>query len=79
MYGSRKIMTSGLMLAIACACGGGPNAELTAQPGGAWLVHRHALHGIAPWSDPEAVSTTPRMIIYFRPEFTRPQAWLSNP
>lgn len=52
--------------------------ELTAQPGEAWLVHRHALHGIAPWSDAETASATPRTIIYFRPEFSYPQAWLSE-
>jgi hypothetical protein len=30
-------MTTGLILAIACACGGGPNAELTAQPGNVYV------------------------------------------
>jgi hypothetical protein len=50
--------------------------EITAQPGEAWLVHRHALHGIAPWSGP--VSARPRTIVYFRPEFRSPQAWLSE-
>lgn len=43
---------------------------LPAQPGEALLVHRLALHGVAPWQ--EGVDTEPegRMIAYFRPEFS---------
>ncbi|MEO0822612.1 MAG: hypothetical protein AAF074_19565 [Pseudomonadota bacterium] len=44
-----------------------PRIALTAPPGGAYLVHRLALHGMAPW--PEGVAGAPaRMIAYFRPE-----------
>ncbi len=49
--------------------------EISAKPGEAWLVHRHTLHGIAPWSGPD---TGPRMIVYFRPEFGSAQAWLTD-
>ncbi|MEM9972750.1 MAG: hypothetical protein AAF771_01120 [Pseudomonadota bacterium] len=39
---------------------------LLCRPGEAYLVHRHTLHGIAPWAGgPDA---TPRIIAYFRPE-----------
>lgn len=39
-----------------------------AQPGEAYVVHRLALHGVAPWG--EGVKTGPdgRMIAYFRPD-----------
>jgi len=39
-----------------------------ASPGEAYLVHRHALHGVAPW-DPDAEAPKEgRIIAYFRPE-----------
>ena len=53
--------------------------EVSAAPGEAYLVHRLALHGVAPWS-PHAKSTADgRMIVYFRPETGGPEAWLSAP
>lgn len=36
-----------------------------ARPGESYLVHRLALHGVAPWDGPE---TEPRAIAYFRPD-----------
>ena len=39
--------------------------KLPVQPGDAVLVHRLALHGIAPWAAPDE---GPRIMIYFRPE-----------
>ncbi|WP_238366729.1 hypothetical protein [Mesobacterium pallidum] len=39
--------------------------EVTARPGEAYVVHRLALHGVAPWTGPQAEG---RMIAYFRPE-----------
>ncbi|MEL7174696.1 MAG: hypothetical protein AAFN05_17235 [Pseudomonadota bacterium] len=44
---------------------GCPRVEVSAALGGAYLVHRLALHGVAPWSGPE---TEPRAIAYFRPD-----------
>ena len=38
---------------------------VTAQPGEAILLHRLALHGMAPWT---SASKAPRIIAYFRPE-----------
>jgi hypothetical protein len=52
--------------------------ELAAQPGEAYLLHRLALHGIAPWSAPISDSRDGRMIVYFRPETEATQAWLTD-
>ncbi len=51
--------------------------EVTAKPGEAYLVHRHALHGIAPWTKPDSDGAAARMIVYFRPESRSPAAWLT--
>jgi hypothetical protein len=53
--------------------------ELPAGPGEAVLLHRHLLHGVAPWAEGAAGSDAGRMIAYFRPEFSRPADWLSAP
>lgn len=42
-----------------------PRVELTARPGEAYLVHRLALHGVAPWTAPADAPS--RTIAYFRP------------
>ena len=44
--------------------------------GAAYMVHRHCLHGVAPWQSP---ATAPRTIAYFRPEFTDRALWVSAP
>lgn len=56
-----------------------PRREIWGRPGEAYVVHRLALHGMAPW--PEAVEGQPdgRMIAYFRPEHGGPEAWLNAP
>ena len=46
------------------------------RPGQAFLLHRFALHGTAPWTGPE---TDGRMIAFFRPEYSDPQDWLHAP
>lgn len=64
-------------------------ATITPQPvaldaGGAVLLHRHMLHGIAPWdaglqgaNDAAIPGLGPcRAMAYFRPQFAQPQAWL---
>lgn len=43
--------------------------EVPALPGEAVLLHRHTLHGIAPWEDGAIVDADGRAVIYFRPEF----------
>ena len=54
--------------------------EITAQPGEAYLVHRFALHGVAPWSARASAPPEGRMIAYFRPEFAPgTRDWLNRP
>jgi len=50
--------------------------EIVADPGEAYIVHRLALHGIAPWRSPAAADTDCRAICYFRPETSSPEDWL---
>ncbi len=49
---------------------------LHAAPGEAYLVHRHALHGVAPWQDGASAPDEGRAIAYFRPEITDRRNWL---
>lgn len=54
--------------------------EITASPGQAYLVHRFALHGVAPWADGASAPPEGRMIAYFRPELTSGRRdWLDLP
>jgi hypothetical protein len=56
-----------------------PRVPVTAPPGGAYLVHRLALHGVAPWTAPDG---PPRAIAYFRPDprpGEPPGWWLDAP
>lgn len=50
-------------------------------PGTAYLVHRLALHGVAPWQDGASVPPEGRMVAYFRPQFedVTSDAWLRLP
>lgn len=51
-----------------------------ARPGEAYMLHRLALHGMAPWGDNGGQD--PRMIAYFRPELwpgTAPDWWIRQP
>jgi len=54
---------------------------LVAPPGAAILVHRHALHGVAPWQEGAQAPPEGRMVAYFRPEFPDParRDWLDAP
>lgn len=53
--------------------------ELHATPGQAYLVHRLALHGVAPWADGAKAPPEGRMIAYFRPLLPGGAAqWLSS-
>lgn len=45
-----------------------PRIELPAKPGEAYLLHRHCLHGVAPWGANASAGPDGRMIAYFRPE-----------
>jgi len=53
--------------------------EIQAKPGQAYLVHRLALHGIAPWQSGADASEDGRMVCYFRPETGGAEEWLYRP
>jgi len=54
--------------------------ELSAQPGEAYLLHRHLLHGVAPWGEGASAGPDGRMIAYFRPECAGGVAeWIESP
>ena len=48
-------------------------------PGEAVLVHRHLVHGVAPWGEQASASPDGRMIAYIRPEFSTIGEWLDAP
>ncbi len=50
-----------------------------AVPGQAIVVHRHAIHGVAPWADDAKAPPEGRMVAYFRPHFADPADWLRQP
>lgn len=53
---------------------------LPARPGEAYIVHRLALHGVAPWQDGAIAPPEGRMIAYFRPELPAgSRDWLDLP
>jgi hypothetical protein len=52
--------------------------EICARPGESYLLHRLALHGIAPWQSGASATPDGRMIVYFRPDTGGPEAWLFN-
>ncbi|MCH2164168.1 MAG: phytanoyl-CoA dioxygenase family protein [Marinovum sp.] len=50
---------------------------LPMKRGEAVLLHRHVLHGIAPWADGAKADSLGRSVAYFRPQFaTNWQNWL---
>lgn len=51
--------------------------SIEAQPGEAYLVHRLALHGVAPWGSSAKYGPEGRMIAYFRPELDQIADWLA--
>ena len=52
-----------------------PRVELHARPGESYLLHRLALHGVAPWRAGQG----DRIIAYFRPEIESVEAWIEAP
>jgi len=49
---------------------------LHGQPGEAVLLHRHLLHGVAPWADGALAPPDGRIVAYFRPELRNVRDWL---
>lgn len=57
-----------------------PRVIVHAPPGSAILVHRLALHGVAPWGSGARADPHGRLIAYFRPPMTAGvQAWTEAP
>lgn len=52
--------------------------ELRQSPGTSVLLHRHLIHGVAPWR-PGATPDEGRMVAYFRPEVDDLMDWLNAP
>ncbi|MFZ1337884.1 MAG: hypothetical protein WAS26_02395 [Paracoccaceae bacterium] len=50
--------------------------ELPAQPGEATLLHRLAVHGVAPWAEGAEAPPEGRIIAYFRPQMGSVVDWL---
>jgi hypothetical protein len=53
--------------------------EIHALPGEACIVHRLALHGVAPWAADAMAGPDGRMICYFRPAMDDLGEWLKQP
>jgi hypothetical protein len=55
-----------------------PRVELPLAPGQALVLHRHLLHGIAPWpADADADAPADgRAVAWFRPQLADVTAWL---
>lgn len=57
-----------------------PRVEIPARPGEAYVLHRHCLHGVAPWASVAPNAPDGRMIAYFRPECRGGVAeWIESP
>jgi hypothetical protein len=53
--------------------------EVAVSPGHAFVIHRLAVHGTAPWGKTAVADADGRMICFFRPEIYGPRAWLRQP
>jgi hypothetical protein len=56
-----------------------PRVEIPLSQGQSVLVHRLALHGIAPWAEGATAGPDGRAIAYFRPVLPRIADWLDLP
>jgi len=50
--------------------------DLPLSTGQSVLLHRHLLHGMAPWKDGDTAPPEGRMTVYFRPQFGNAKDWL---
>ncbi len=53
--------------------------EVPLSVGESVLLHRHVIHGVAPWSEGAKAAPEGRAIAYFRPCFEDPEDWLGRP
>ncbi len=51
---------------------------ICAAPGESYILHRHMLHGMAPWQDGATAEPEGRVIVYFRPPVPDQLAWLGH-
>ncbi len=51
--------------------------ELPVQPGEATLLHRHLIHGVAPWAEGAMAPPEGRIIAYFRPQMAQVSDWIA--
>ena len=56
-----------------------PRVELPARPGEATLIHRMAIHGVAPWVPGADAPADGRIVAYFRPLMPSVADWLRLP
>jgi hypothetical protein len=52
--------------------------ELPISPGQATVLHRHLVHGVAPWATQASAPEQGRIIAYFRPLLPSVQSWLQG-
>jgi hypothetical protein len=52
---------------------------LPSRPGEAILLHRHCLHGVAPWAEGAGAPPAGRIIAYFRPLMASVADWIGAP
>jgi hypothetical protein len=52
--------------------------ELPGQPGEAVVLHRHLIHGVAPWAEGAVAEPPGRMVAYFRPLLPDVAEWLAE-
>ncbi|MBA4351352.1 MAG: hypothetical protein C0427_08910 [Rhodobacter sp.] len=55
-----------------------PRVELPGQPGEAVILHRHMIHGVAPWTEGARAEPPGRMVAYFRPLLPSVADWLRD-
>ncbi len=53
-----------------------PRVVLDVQPGESCVLHRHLLHGMAPWADAATAPSCGRIIAWFRPQFATLREWM---
>lgn len=53
--------------------------ELPGAPGEAVILHRHLIHGVAPWAEGATAPPEGRIVAYFRPLMPSVAAWLDAP
>jgi len=53
--------------------------ELPGKPGEAVVLHRHLIHGVAPWAKDASAPPEGRIVAYFRPLLPSVAAWMAPP